>query len=221
MYFVKTPMWVQSLCPQFLWRMPTEDKVIYLTFDDGPTPKLTDEVLDVLQHYDARATFFVVGDNVSRYPQLMERIRLNGHAIGNHTFHHLNGLLTPTTAYLSDIELCRNLVDSNLFRPPYGLIRRRQAQQVARQFRMVMWDVLSGDFDPSLSRERCLRRVTKLADRGSIVVFHDSMKAADRMLYALPRMLEYFTDRSYRFSALPAVAGGRPNFAGASHGAAH
>ncbi|MCS6990307.1 MAG: polysaccharide deacetylase family protein [Chitinophagales bacterium] len=213
MYLVKTPSLVQRLYPCWLWRMPGPQRIIYLTFDDGPTPHLTDEVLCWLSKYNARATFFLVGDNVSRYPHLKQRIAAGGHSLGNHTYHHLNGWLTPTQVYLNDIALCNKLVSGTLFRPPYGLLTRQQSRLAARNYRIIMWDVLSGDFDTSISREKCLHNVLQHVSAGSIVVFHDSMKAADRMLYVLPRVLDHYATLNYRFEAIPADVKATDNFA--------
>ncbi|MCS6916665.1 MAG: polysaccharide deacetylase family protein [Chitinophagales bacterium] len=215
MYWVKTPVLLRRLCSGYWWQMPTASRELFLTFDDGPTPFLTEEVLQTLQAFQAQATFFLVGNNAERYPDLVKKIREGHHSIGNHTYHHLNGWTTPASAYLSDIHRCSELVPAVLFRPPYGLITRRQAREASRRYQIVMWDVLSGDFDHHLPREKCLHNVMDYAAPGSIIVFHDSIKAADRMLYALPRVLDYFASRRYRFSALPMPASRPSIFAGA------
>jgi peptidoglycan/xylan/chitin deacetylase (PgdA/CDA1 family) len=203
MYLVKTPRLVQTLMPGYTWRLPTAENVLYLTFDDGPIPEVTPWVLDSLRDYDARATFFCVGENVQRYPELFERVLADGHSVGNHTHNHLNGWHTDHAEYVRNVRRCARVVASPLFRPPYGRLLPRQRAFLERHFRIVMWDVLSGDFDPELSPERCLANVIENAVGGSITVFHDSRKAEARLRYALPRVLEHFAARGYRFEALP------------------
>ncbi|MBS1566531.1 MAG: polysaccharide deacetylase family protein, partial [Bacteroidetes bacterium] len=191
--------------PAYTWQMPAGQKKIYLSFDDGPHPEATPFVLDTLRRYDAKATFFCIGKNVLQYPELYKRILLDGHATGNHTHNHLNGWKTPDKEYLGNIQEASQYIDSKLFRPPYGRISRFQALQVQEQMglRVVMWSVLSGDFDTSLSPQKCTENVQKSATGGSIVVFHDSEKAMPRLTYALPKVLEYFTALGYHFEKLP------------------
>ncbi len=209
MYLVKTPFWLRWLYPSLTWRMPANEKTIYLTFDDGPIPVVTPFVLETLKKFGARATFFCIGDNVRKYPEIYRQLTREGHRTGNHTYNHLKGWDTPTGQYLENVRLCHSLVDSNLFRPPYGRGRRRQYDQLMAgigpertQFRIIMWDVLSGDFDVNLSPEGCLENVIRHAGSGSIVVFHDSLKAFGRLEYALPRALEYWHSRGYAFKSL-------------------
>lgn len=202
MYLVKTPKIVQALRPAYLWRIPTEERVLHLTFDDGPIPEVTPWVLDTLRPYDAKATFFCVGDNVRRHPDIFRQLLAEGHAVGNHTFHHLNGWQTDPLAYFHDVRRCAQVVKSTLFRPPYGRLTPRQRAFLERHYRMVMWDVLSGDFDPLLSPEQCLRNVVDHAEPGSIVVLHDSLKAEPRLRYVLPRVLEWFAGRGWRFAGI-------------------
>ncbi len=210
MYLVKTPQFIQCLFPNFVWRLPTEDKVIHLTFDDGPIPDVTPWVLEQLAAYDAKATFFCVGDNMRKHPHIAEMVAGQGHAMGNHTFNHLNGWSTDNIPYFHNIRHCAHLVQSDLFRPPYGKLRPTQAQFLQRHYHIVMWDVLSGDFDPQVSPQQCLDNVAQNAVAGSIVVFHDSLKAADKLYYALPYVLDHFAGQGYRFEgifgeALPAL----------------
>lgn len=202
MYLVKTPKFIQNLFPILTWRIPTAEKVLYLTFDDGPIPDITPWVLDTLKQYDAKGTFFCVGENAAQHPEVLDQVISEGHSIGNHTHQHLNGWATENIPYFHNVRKCAKLIPSNLFRPPYGRISPKQAQFLQRHYRVVMWDVLSGDFDQSLAPEQCLNNVVSKAGPGSIVVFHDSLKSEKNLKYALPRVLEYFSGQGYRFEAL-------------------
>lgn len=202
MYLVKTPKFIQELFPNFTWRIPSQEKVLYLTFDDGPIPEVTPWVLEQLAEYDAKATFFAVGDNILKHPEVFNQVVEAGHAIGSHTQHHLNGWVTDNIPYFHDVRHCANLTKTVLFRPPYGKLRPRQAQFLQRHYRIVMWDVLSADFDPAITEEQCLQNVIRNADAGSIVVFHDSLKAEEKLRYALPKVLAHFAAQGYRFEAL-------------------
>jgi len=203
-YSVKTPWWLKLLYKSCIWEIKAE-KVIFLTFDDGPHPTITPFVLDELKKYNARATFFCIGKNVLQYPDVCRRITTEGHKIGNHTHNHLNGWKTKDAVYLENVAEAKQCIDSGLFRPPYGRITKFQLQQLSKQpfqFRTIMWSVLSGDFDKKLTPERCLANVTKNTKSGSIVVFHDSEKAYERLVYALPRVLKYFSEQGYRFEKI-------------------
>ena len=202
MYLVKTPKIIQKLFPNFHWRVAGEQPTLYLTFDDGPIPEVTPWVLEQLAEYDAKATFFCVGDNAKRHPELIQEILAAGHTVGNHTMNHLDGWATDNLPYFHNIRHCAEEIDSTLFRPPYGRIRPRQAQFLQRHYEIVMWDVLSGDFDPHLSPEDCLRNVVRNAQPGSIVVFHDSLKAQEKLEFALPQVLAHFRELGYNFAAL-------------------
>ncbi len=194
-----------KMFPTRLWKIETEAKEIYLTFDDGPHPELTPQVLDLLQQYNAKATFFCVGENVKKYPEVYSRIIGDGHRVGNHTMHHLNGSKTKDNVYLHDILEAKKYIDSNLFRPPYGRLSSFQAQQLAQplyKLKPVMWTVLSGDFDKKITPERCLNNVTLKSGAGDIIVFHDSEKAKENMLYALPKVLDFFAQKAYTFKAI-------------------
>jgi peptidoglycan-N-acetylglucosamine deacetylase len=207
MYLNYTPRWLQRLFPGFLWRVPTRERVLYLTFDDGPIPELTPWVLDTLQPYGAKATFFCVGDNVRKHPSIYERILAEGHQVGNHTQHHRNAWKIPASAYLDDVAQCAEYVKSNLFRPPYGRLRGEQARSLRADYRIVMWDVLSADFDGTITPERCLQNVLRHARPGSIVVLHDNIKAAQNLRYALPRILAHYAGMGWRFEGLSGVKG--------------
>ncbi len=209
MYLVKTPTFIQNLFPNFTWRIPSREKVLYLTFDDGPIPEVTPWVMEQLAQYDAKGTFFCVGDNVKKHTEIFEELLENGHAVGNHTFNHLNGWSHDNLPYYHNVRHCAELVNSNLFRPPYGRLKPRQAQFLQRHYRIIMWDVLSGDFDVNISKEQCLRNVLSKARAGSIIVFHDSLKAQKKLTYVLPKVLEHFSQLGYRFERLNAQTLGK------------
>ncbi len=190
MYFKKTPDILKPIANDLVWDIKTDEDVIFLTFDDGPVPRVTPKVLDILDEYGAKATFFCVGENIEKYPHIFQDIIDRGHAVGNHTYSHENGWKTSQYNYLKSYLKCRELSGSDIFRPPFGRISRQQVKAIKRQSTIVMWDVLSGDFDPDCSKEQCLDNVMSHSESGSIVVFHDSIKAKDRLLYALPKMLE-------------------------------
>lgn len=205
LYFVKSPRWLQWLYPQGIWKVNTREKLLYLTFDDGPHPEITPFVLECLGKYQAKATFFCIGDNVKKFPHTYEKIMEQGHAVGNHTMHHLNGWKTENEDYLSDIQQAKLHINSGLFRPPYGKITRFQLQrlrQPAYQLNTIFWTILSGDFDTEITGEDCTINVCSNAEPGSIVVFHDSVKAYERLKIALPAVLDYFSKKGYRFSQL-------------------
>jgi peptidoglycan-N-acetylglucosamine deacetylase len=204
--FIKTPLWARALFPHYVWRFPSTEKVVYLTFDDGPHPTITPWVLDLLQQYDAKATFFCIGENVVQFPDTYQQILDNGHSIGNHTYHHFNGWKTPADLYLEDVARAAAVIQSNLFRPPYGKITKRQAKGLAKagipNCRVIMWDVLSADYDTSYSAQRCMNNVLKNVEPGSIVVFHDSGKAFPNLKSTLPLILKYFKNEGYKFEKI-------------------
>lgn len=202
MYLVKTPKFIQNLFPNFIWKIPSREKVIYLTFDDGPIPEVTPWVLKTLKQFNAKATFFCVGENVKKHPEVYQEELAQGHSVGNHTYNHLNGWSTENISYFHNIRHCANLVKSVLFRPPYGRLMPKQAQFLQRHYRIIMWDVLSGDFDPKISQEQCLDNVKIKTKPGSIVVFHDSLKSFEKLQFVLPKVLQYFTEKGFRFEAL-------------------
>ena len=202
MYLVKTPRFIQNLFPNFTWNIPSKDKVIYLTFDDGPIPEVTPWVLEQLEQFQAKATFFCVGDNIKKHRATFDLVKEKGHVVGNHSVNHLDGWTTDNISYFHNVRRCAHLVKTDLFRPPYGRLKPQQAQFLQRHYRIVMWDVLSGDFDPKISVEHCYQNVIRNVKPGSIVVFHDSIKAWDKMHKVLPKVLEYFSEQGYRFESL-------------------
>lgn len=202
MYLVKTPKYVQEAFPTMEWRYQTVDKVLYLTFDDGPTPESTPTILEILQRYGAKATFFCVGDNIRKFPQLVDTIIDEGHKIGSHTYNHLSGWTTTNRTYYSNIHKAADLVDSRLFRPPYGRITPNQSKQISKDYRIVMWDVLSGDFDKNITADQCYHNVINNSKPGSVVVFHDSKKTTSLVSKVLPRVLEFFDANGYQFDSI-------------------
>ena len=203
MYLIKTPRVIQKLFPDFHWNISgDEQKTIYFTFDDGPVPSVTPWVLEQLARFNARATFFCVGDNVRRYPEVFRQVVDAGHVVGHHTMHHLDGWKSENVPYFHDVRHGALQVRSEIFRPPYGRLKPAQARFLSRHYQVVMWDVLSGDFDPEITAETCYQNVVRNARPGSIVVFHDSVKAEDKLRAVLPRLLQYYADLGYRFGAL-------------------
>jgi peptidoglycan-N-acetylglucosamine deacetylase len=206
-YFVKTPWWLKRVYSNYTWSLPAKEKIIYLTFDDGPHPQATPFVLDELKKYHAKAIFFCIGKNVKAYPEIYKRILDEGHAVGNHTQNHLNGWKTKDDIYLNDIREAAQYIDSNLFRPPYGRITKFQASNIKAALRkdnakIIMWDVVSGDFDDTLLPQDCLENVILNTTKGSIVVFHDSEKAFPRLKFCLPETLKFFERRGFSFEKL-------------------
>ncbi|TXD82416.1 polysaccharide deacetylase family protein [Subsaximicrobium wynnwilliamsii] len=255
---VKTPWLFRKIFPNYVWNVKTDEKIIYLTFDDGPTPEVTDFVLDTLNAHQAKATFFCIGNNVEKHPKLFQRILAEGHRVGNHTQNHTKGWETTTAAYLQDVAAAEGIIQDSkfkvqglgfevqdsgfnteisrqnskakntskvsledlgdnqqssidnlqssipkLFRPPYGLIKPAQSKQLMQlAYKIVMWDVISFDWEQELSEEKCLQNVISNTESGSIIVFHDSIKASKNMMYALPRMLAYFSEKGFRFESL-------------------
>lgn len=207
-YLIRMPSWLKKIyhSSSLIWRMPpNDDKILYLTFDDGPHPVVTPFVLDELRKHAARGTFFCIGKNVKAHPEVYRRVLLDGHRVGNHTYDHLNGWKTADAVYLENIRAAAEIIDSDLFRPPYGRIggfQTRLLRDSPRHYKIIMWDVLSADFDRGLSGERCARNVIRYSRPGSIIVFHDSEKAFDRLRYALPAVLEHFSGLGYRFESI-------------------
>lgn len=204
-YFIKTPGWLKWLYPDCLWDMEKKEQTLYLSFDDGPHPVITSFVLDELKKYNAKATFFCIGENVIKYPEVYQRLQDEGHATGNHTQHHINGWKTDDAAYLDDIAAAGKHISGLLFRPPYGRIRRSQIKKLHHtnsETRIVMWNILAGDWDPHLNPEKCYNRIRRKISDGDIIVFHDSEKAWDRMSYSLPLLLKEFSQKGYHFGVI-------------------
>jgi peptidoglycan/xylan/chitin deacetylase (PgdA/CDA1 family) len=206
-YFIKTPWLVKKLYPNYVWNLPATNQEVYLTFDDGPHPQITPWVLEQLRSYNAKATFFCIGKNVVAYPQVYAQLLAEGHAVGNHTHNHLNGWKVPATTYIENVKAAAAHINSSLFRPPYGRIKRRHLpalhEAMHTNAKVIMWDVLSADFDVTITKEQCAANVLKHTHPGSIVVFHDSEKAFTNLQYALPLVLEQLARRGVRFEALP------------------
>lgn len=200
-YLVQTPKFVQRLFRKRIWAFPFS-KDVFLTFDDGPIPEVTPWVLDLLKHYNAKATFFCIGDNVRKHPELFKRIIQEGHAVGNHTMHHLNGHKTPLQEYIDNVNACHSVLgthSSELFRPPYGKLTSRQSKALRTLgYQIIMWDVLSADFDADVSEEKCFQNVSNHLQPGSIVVFHDSLKAEKNLKHALPMILETIKEKGWK-----------------------
>ena len=211
LYFPRTPCLIMRIFSKYTWRFSISKKEIYLTFDDGPTPEITTFVLNELKKHNAKATFFCIGKNISTHPEIFKQIIKEDHSVGNHTQNHLNGWKNKTQDYIKNTsEVQRTLQLSNfktlklnLFRPPYGKIKQKQAKYLlSKGYKIIMWSVLSGDFDTNLSKEKCLQNVLKNTSNGSIVVFHDSVKAAEKVKYVLPKVLEYFSKKGFQFKAI-------------------
>ena len=211
MYLTKTPRLIQRIFKNYTWRFSLDKKEIYLTFDDGPTPEITEFVLNELQKHNAKATFFCIGKNIKNHPEIFQRIISDEHSIGNHTQNHLNGWKNNTKDYINNVlEVEKTLQLLNLqtfnlklFRPPYGKIKRNQARKLRDLgYKIIMWNVLSADFDTSITKEKCLENVLKNTTNGSIIVFHDSIKAAEKLKYTLPKVLEYYSKKGFTFKAI-------------------
>ena len=203
MTFYSAPFWLRAFYPKgLIWTASTGERNVFLTFDDGPVPVATPVVLNILKKYNVKATFFCVGENVQKYPEIYDSVRKAGHTIGNHTFHHVKAWETDYNTYLSDVAQCQELINSKLFRPPHGQITRKLARHLRKEYRIIMWSALTGDYNKNLPGEKCLANAVNNTKPGSIIVFHDSIKALERMEYALPRYIEYCIAEGYSFATL-------------------
>ena len=212
-YWIKTNALIKKIFSKYTWDLPNNENKIYLTFDDGPIPEITEWVLGELKKYNAKATFFCIGNNIEKHPDVFEKVISEGHSVGNHTFNHFNGWKKSTRKYIENMELCANSISnqksefcnlkSTLFRPPYGKIRATQSKKLIQLgYQIIMWDVLSADFDTRISPEKCLANVLKNVKSGSIIVFHDSIKAFPNLKYTLPKTLAILTKRGFVFEKL-------------------
>jgi peptidoglycan/xylan/chitin deacetylase (PgdA/CDA1 family) len=213
-YWIKTNSLIKRFFSNYIWDIPNVENKIYLTFDDGPTPEITEWVLDVLKEHQIKATFFCIGKNIQKHPAIFNKLIDNGHAIGNHTFNHLNGWSTVTLDYIDNVKICQTISDNyhncklktencKLFRPPYGKIKTTQSKKLRQLgYKIIMWDVLSADFDQSISPEKCLENVLKSTQSGSVIVFHDSVKAFQNLEYTLPRSIEILKQRGFEFDVI-------------------
>lgn len=199
MFIEQVPDFVRNLFPKALWRMNPDEKVVYLTFDDGPIPVITPWVVDLLGKYNIKATFFMVGDNVRKHPHEYSLVVENGHRVGNHTFNHLKGLFTDKKEYIENVEKANALIHSNLFRPPHGMLRRSQYKELSKNYRFIMWDLVTRDYSRRLQGEDVLAIVKKYVRNGSIITFHDSLRSEENLKYALPRAIEWLLEQGYSF----------------------
>ncbi|TXI67813.1 MAG: polysaccharide deacetylase family protein [Flavobacterium sp.] len=207
--WVKTNRFIKKVFSNLVWDIPNSDKKIYLTFDDGPIPEVTEWVLDILKSEEIKATFFCIGDNIQKHPEVYKRILAEGHQTGNHTFNHLNGWKTNTQNYVENFKLCKteylklSTEHSFLFRPPYGKIKPSQSKAIRQLgYKIIMWDVLSYDFDSTISVEKCLENVISNTEQGSIIVFHDSLKAEKNLKYALPKAIQILKNKGFVFDVI-------------------
>ncbi len=203
MVLYNTPYWLRMLAgPGLTWEMPASDNALYLTFDDGPDPETTPYILDILKQFKAKATFFCVGENVIRYPDIYQKILDAGHAVGNHSHNHPKGWETQTKKYVENVAKCKEVVNSDLFRPPYGKMKHAQRRALKNDYRIIMWTVLSRDYDAKVNKETCLKKTWKYTRPGAIVVFHDHKKAMRNLEYVLPKYLERAAGENYSFSII-------------------
>ncbi len=199
----RVPMLYRALFPGARWRIPALDgRSVYLTFDDGPIPEVTPWVLDVLDQYGVKATFFCVGDNVRKYPEIFEEVIRRGHQVGNHTYHHIKALGKSTATYMRDVHQAHRLIRSRYFRPPYGHLRFPQTRELSHSFELIMWDVLTRDYNPRLSPSDVLGNVIRFTRNGSIIVFHDSIKSERNLREALPKAIAWLLSQGYEFRKL-------------------
>lgn len=199
---VHFPGWLTSRFPSAIWRMPTGNKTVYLTFDDGPIPEVTPSILEILEEHNIKATFFCVGENVSKYPAIYQQVIDAGHSVGNHTYNHIQGFKHNTESYIANVKKAEKLIDSDLFRPPHGSLKPRQYAKIIEQFKLIMWDVISCDYDQHLKPEQCFKHVKSFARDGSIITFHDSLKAEKNVIPALKMSIEYLSKEGFEFKPI-------------------
>jgi peptidoglycan/xylan/chitin deacetylase (PgdA/CDA1 family) len=204
-YIYKTRWWMKIFYPSLIWEVKTSKKEIFLTFDDGPDPEITPWVLDQLKKHNAKATFFCVGENVEKHPNLFKRIQEEGHSIGNHTYSHKNGWHTDCKNYIINIKKCSHIFDSKIFRPPHGRITKKQIKKIKPEYKIIMWSLLSGDFDPKISATECAYNTVQYSKPGSIIVFHDSQKSKEKLYEALPKILNHFSSTKWEMNQLETV----------------
>jgi peptidoglycan-N-acetylglucosamine deacetylase len=203
MFIHKTNFLMRAFYPDFIWKMSENQKVIYLTFDDGPIPEVTEFVLEQLEIYKAKATFFCIGENIVKNPQIFEQLLKGEHSIGNHTHNHVRGWDVDDNFYVENFKKCQEIIpQATLFRPPYGRIKKNQANDILETHQIVMWDVLSADYSSDISPENVLKKTIEYTENGSIVLFHDSLKAQKNMQFTLPKFLKHFTENGYQFAKL-------------------
>lgn len=204
LYWTKTPQIIKRLFSNQVWDIPNTENKIYLTFDDGPTPEITEWVLSVLKENNIKATFFCIGNNIEKHPEIFHKVISEGHCVGNHTFDHKNGWKTTTVDYIENIELCeKQILKSKIFRPPYGKIKSSQSKKLRKQgYKIIMWDILSADFDQTISKEKCLENATQKVTSGSIIVFHDSVKAFANLEYTLPKTIQILKEKGFVFDVI-------------------
>lgn len=224
-YFIKTPSLLKFIFRNWVWRLSSKKKILYLTFDDGPTHEITEWTLNELKKYEAKATFFCIGKNIAEHPEIFQNILEENHSVGNHTNNHLNGWKTKTADYLQNIEEAEKYFEEyatlkdvtlsapdsyrvegrnrKLFRPPYGRLTLSQSKKIRKKgYKIIMWDVLSADFDPAVSNEKCLENAIRNIQNGSVIVFHDSVKASEKLKFVLPKVLEYYSYLGYEFKSI-------------------
>lgn len=199
MFIEQPPKFIRQLYSRACWRMSASVKAVYLTFDDGPIPEVTPWVLDLLDKYGIKATFFMVGDNVRKHPDEYRMVVERGHCIGNHSYNHLKGFKERTAHYIANVDKADSYLSTNLFRPPHGVMRRNQYNELRKRYRIVMWDLVTRDYSSRLSGEQVLKKVKQYARNGSIITFHDSLRSADNLYYALPRAIEWLLLEGYEF----------------------
>lgn len=202
MYFINAPFFLRWYYTDVIWNKSRREKKLYLTFDDGPIPEITPWILNTLNQYGIKATFFCVGENITKHPDIYQRLVEEGHRLGNHTYNHLKGWDCGDEAYINNVYQCHQLTKSNLFRPPYARAKKSQLRKLKNDFEFIYWDVLSGDFDVELAPDKCYQNVINYTKNGSIIVFHDNIKAIPRVKYALPKVITYFLEKGYTFHTL-------------------